>query len=294
MSESSVSPRVSVVIATYNGERYISDAVRSVLAQSLRDFELIVVDDGSTDGTGACVQAFSDPRLQYVRQANRGPSAARNNGIGRARGEWVAFLDCDDLWKPDKLTAQLARVAHDSSVGLVYSGAVTVDETGRELGVLRPILEGDALGALLLGNRITGSASSAMVRRDLLSAHGAWRDDLWYGEDWELWLRIASRSRIAKVDATDVTLLLRSDGHGKKAALMRDSCLRILDEAFATYGRGYHRLKRRAETIVRYQAAVDLDITGAKADAIREYLRVLRLEPWHVNAARRLAKLLVR
>src|SRR3954471_18427883 len=114
-------PLISVVVIAHNCEDYVGHAVASVLGQTWQHLELIVVDDGSTDSTASVVHAHDNGRLRYVRQANRGPNAARNEGIRRARGEFVAFLDCDDWWAPTKLEKQIELVRSRPSVGLVYS-----------------------------------------------------------------------------------------------------------------------------------------------------------------------------
>jgi len=113
---------ISVVIAVYNGEAYVADAIRSVLAQAGVELELIVVDDGSTDATPGITRGFSDPRLTVLRQENRGVAAARNAGIARARGEFIAFLDADDVWLPTKLQRQMQLFSERPEVGLAYTG----------------------------------------------------------------------------------------------------------------------------------------------------------------------------
>jgi glycosyltransferase involved in cell wall biosynthesis len=102
------SPLVSCIVAVFNGERYLAEALRSILAQTYRPLEVLVVDDGSTDGTPAVIDGFGD-QVRMLRQPNAGPAAARNRGLAAARGGLVAFLDADDLWHPDKLTRQMAR-----------------------------------------------------------------------------------------------------------------------------------------------------------------------------------------
>src|SRR5205823_2026133 len=128
----SPAPLASVVVIAYNCAEYVGHAIRSVLEQTWTNLELIVVDDGSTDATGQVVQRISDARVRYLRQENKGPNAARNEGIRQARGEVIAFLDCDDWWLPEKLGKQIARATNDPTVGLVYSLAVRVDASGKE------------------------------------------------------------------------------------------------------------------------------------------------------------------
>jgi len=117
-----VQPLVSVVIPAFNAVRFLTGSIPSVLAQTWTDFELIVVDDGSTDATAACVQAFDDPRIRLVSQTNRGLAGARNGGIREARGTYIAFLDADDLWHPEKLARHVAHLQSQPGVGVSADG----------------------------------------------------------------------------------------------------------------------------------------------------------------------------
>ncbi|HEY1092631.1 MAG TPA: glycosyltransferase family A protein, partial [Burkholderiaceae bacterium] len=122
-------PRVSVVIPSYNAEGFIAETLRSVLAQSFTDFEIIVVDDGSSDRTPEIAEALG---VRVLRQANAGVCAARNRGLAEARGEFICFLDHDDYWYPDKLAAQIAEFERDPELGVVYTDIIpwSVDATG--------------------------------------------------------------------------------------------------------------------------------------------------------------------
>src|SRR6478672_2666674 len=134
--------RVSVIMPVYNGAAFVSRAIDSVLRQTVRDLELIVVDDGSTDDTREVVTAITDSRLRYIHQQNRGPSVARNNGIRAASAEWIAFLDSDDYWLPTKLEAQLARAREVPDAGVIYCGAKYLDPSGNFIADLRAVVEG--------------------------------------------------------------------------------------------------------------------------------------------------------
>lgn len=121
-------PRVTVVVPTYNRGPILRETIDSVLAQDFTDFELLVIDDGSTDDTARTVRSIPDPRLEYIRQDNAGPSAARNLGIRRARGDLVAFLDDDDRWLPTKLSRQVAQLDADPALGMNYTNALSFGE----------------------------------------------------------------------------------------------------------------------------------------------------------------------
>ena len=135
-----MTPEVSVIIPTYNRSFYLRQAVESVLNQTFSDFEVIVVDDGSTDDTEAVMQEFSDSRIHYFHQSNRGRSVARNNGFNHAQGEYIAFLDDDDLFLPEKLRTQIALLEQRPALGFVASGFQYVDNDRSVIETTRPWL----------------------------------------------------------------------------------------------------------------------------------------------------------
>lgn len=193
--------KVSVVIPLYQKVRWISRCLDSVAAQTCADFEVIVVDDGSTDGGGDVVRERADPRLRLVRQENQGEGAARNRGLAEARGEWVALLDADDEWRPQFLAAALAEVERDPALGAVFTNVVDGD-SGRELlqrgesGTLRDYF------AFVLANAGFGmTASSTLVRREALLAAGGFRTGVSAGADLDAWARLAWRAPVAFVPA---------------------------------------------------------------------------------------------
>ena len=195
-------PRVSVVVPTYNRAHLICETLDSVLAQTYRDFEVIVVDDGSTDETLAVLSKYGG-RIRVVCQPHRAGGAgafARNTGIREATGKFVAFLDSDDTWLPTKLERQVALLDAHSDLSWVYSDAEAFDgETGRTLGFFSQggrQREGDVLQPLFLGCFIP--SPTPIVRRTVFSEVG----DLWplpTAEDWDMWLRIAARYHVGLV-----------------------------------------------------------------------------------------------
>lgn len=184
------SPEVTVVIPTRNRWELLSIALRSALGQEAVDVEVIVVDDGSTDGTPDRLGALEEPRLRVVRhERSEGVARARNHGIDQARGSWIAFLDDDDLWSPRKSRAQL-DVASKTGCSLVYGTAVALDAARRPLRVMRAPESSDIARKLLTTNVIRGP-STVMVRAEVLSRVGGFDEDLSAFADWDLWLRAA-------------------------------------------------------------------------------------------------------
>lgn len=189
-------PRISVVIPTYNRQDYVVEAIESVLAQTYRKFEVIVVDDGSTDDTAARLQPYLD-RVAYIRQENRGVAAARNAGIQLAQGELICFLDSDDLWSPDKLSLQIEYADADPQCALISTDLDGFDATGKPCGrrksAMYKIHNGSGVAEhLLFENWI--QTSTVMVRKECLDQVGGFDEDVGqFGEDWLLWMRIASK-----------------------------------------------------------------------------------------------------
>ena len=186
-------PQVSVVIPVHNRPVAVRRAIESVLAQTCQDFEIIVVDDGSTDGTVAAVEAIGDPRIEVIRhERNLGASPARNTGIRAGSAPYVAFLDSDDEWFPTRLEKLLSAFEHSGAgVGFVYTGADRLLADGSVLKRI-PTDRGD-LERILLTDNVIGGASVAMVRRAVLDEIGAFDENLRCMEDLDLWLRIAER-----------------------------------------------------------------------------------------------------
>src|SRR5205823_4850509 len=154
----------------YNYSRYLGECIESVLAQTYPNMEVIVVDDGSTDDSLSVLQPYRQ-RVRIIRQRNKGVSAARNAGISAGSGQWIAFLDSDDIWRPEKLQQQ-SSLLQDPTVGMVFCGVEYIDESGRCLGHSRPDLTGDFFSQLLTFTSPTISGSTALVRSECLHKLG--------------------------------------------------------------------------------------------------------------------------
>lgn len=193
-------PRVSVIIPAHNAARFIADAVASALEQTHRDLEVIVVNDGSTDDTVAALAPFRH-RIVLLEQRQGRAAAARNRGARAAIGEWLAFLDADDVWLPDKIEKQLATIsAADPRAAVIYTDRYNIgvlDGLPAIQSDLQTMYHGDVFVDLLLkGNVIT--TSSVLVRRSVFDALGGFSEDpdIPPAEDWDLWIRAAAAHRI--------------------------------------------------------------------------------------------------
>jgi glycosyltransferase involved in cell wall biosynthesis len=182
---------VSVVIPAHNSAITIERAVDSVLAQTVRPLEIIVVDDGSTDGTVEALGRYGND-VTVLRQRNRGAGEARNAGVAAASGRYVGFLDADDEWLPGKLEVQFRQLRRNTNAAVLSAAAAYIDNNGRLQSVGRARFSGRVLHRLLHYNPIV--TSSVILERDCLVSLGKWfRSELAPSEDWELWLRLAAR-----------------------------------------------------------------------------------------------------
>jgi glycosyltransferase involved in cell wall biosynthesis len=220
-------PRVSIVIPTYRHRDFILQTLDSVFAQTMRDFEIIVVNDGSPDDTAVLLAPHVVAgRLFYYEQTNQGQSRARNFGIERARGEYIALLDDDDLWPPDKLEWQTQFLDENPGVGLVAGTLVAIDERGTVGGggVFWPSITFEALFA---ENPLL-SPGQTLVRADLLKRLGGMNPTIWGADDWDLWLRIAKQSRLVMQDRLALYYRLHPANASKQTA-------RLLEASIATF-----------------------------------------------------------
>ncbi len=194
-------PFFSVVVPAYNAADYIAECIESVLAQTDPDLELIVVDDGSTDDTAARVLHYqSDQRLRLVQRANGGLAAARNTGIRVAGGQWVAFLDADDRWCPEKLAAHRRIIEHygqeqsidvDRSLSVTYDCAVFIDAMGQRTGLHMAWTDKPLTPERLLLKNYLGNGSTSVVKRSVLETYGGFDENLKRMVDHELWVRLS-------------------------------------------------------------------------------------------------------
>ncbi len=230
-------PAVTVIMPVYDRERFVHEAITSVLAQTFDDFELIVVDDGSTDGTAAVVAAVDDPRLRYMVQPHRGVAAAMNTGLRAARGGYVARLDSDDVWLPDLLATQVAVLEARPEIDVVYARGQGMEADGTpttHVWGFGPRWPGDALRSQLHGDFTCNITTVA--RRTCLERAGGFDESLTAHEDWDLWLRVARHSSFAFTDR----VLTRFRWHdGNLTGPTRADAARVLEERVGVLDRFY-------------------------------------------------------
>jgi glycosyltransferase involved in cell wall biosynthesis len=271
-----MTPAVSVVLPVWNREALIGGAIRSVLRQTCEDFELIVVDDASTDGTAAVVEAISDARVRLIRLPDNGrQSVARNRGVAAARADLVAFQDSDDEWLPTKLERQLAALeAAPPGTGAAYTAFERIAGDAVTYIPARDVSprEGDILPALLLRNLV--STQTLLVRKALLEAIGGFDEEMTRDEDWDLVIRLAQVTRFALVDEAMVRVVDHADSvtHNVPAGLAARRQMLEKHRALIEAAPRAHAAHRRA---IGHLAC----LAGDTRTGRRELLAAARLRP---------------
>ncbi len=276
-------PFVSVIMPCFNAAATICVAVASVLAQDFADFELIVIDDGSRDGSVVAVQelAAHDSRVRVICQANAGPSAARNRGIRQSRGAVLAFLDADDRWEPTLLSTHLAHFTRDGECGVSFARIRFFDSSLTWAGRFSASVYAVSL-AQVLGENPICTTSNLVARRQVFDAVGLFDETLTHGEDQEWVARVLATSGWRVVGLPDVLVHYRTSPGGLSADLDRMSTgwAAVLDRV-----RGYapeQAAAAEAEATAlfhRYLTRRALR-TGQVTDCLRPFLRAWRASPW--------------
>jgi glycosyltransferase involved in cell wall biosynthesis len=231
-------PLVSAIIPTYNRSAALRPTIESVLAQTYENWELVVVDDGSTDDTGAVVREYTSDRVRYVYQGNTGVAGARNRGLTEARGVYVAFLDHDDRWREEKLAAQVEFLERRPDCGLVYAGIFGIDESGTLLGEVQvPDLSGILYEELLCRGNFVFTMSNPLIRTSCLLEAGGFDVTADISDDWDLFLRLSRITSFGRLDGA-----LTGYNFGNPSAQTRDVFRVYASEAriVAKYHRSGH------------------------------------------------------
>jgi len=287
-------PLVSVVLPTYNMARFLPDALRSVLDQTYRNLEVHVIDDGSTDDPREAIASLtSDPRVHFHTIKNSGQARAKNVGIHAAKGEFVAFIDADDLWVLDKLERQLPLFVRPE-IGVVYSDYRWMDVNCAPLPTLKVVPRtGRITNELLIENFVTGMAS--VVRRECFEVVGAFDESLSMGIDYELWLRISTRFEFEYLDY--VTYLYRSwGGQMSKNFEKRLDCAITIMKGFIDANPGLvpPPVENEAWAHTFVYGGDGFVQVGQRRRALSWYMKALRTRPHYVPAWKQLAKLALR
>lgn len=280
MTGKSAVPMISVIIPVYNAEGTVLDAVRSVESQGFRDFEIIIVDDCSTDGTLSLLEKECGNHQIVKSNVNKGPASARNAGLAIARGEWIAFLDADDEWVPDRLEAQIKLTEKCSSSDVMFCGEVKSRDDGGS-GKAPESVAGYTVRNIVLDEFISGNpviTSTVLVKREVVEAVGGFDETFKGPEDYDLWIRVAAKYGIIKVNKT---LSFYRERHGSLSNNYRaflPQVLRVIDKAFGaggTLGDYGFMVKRKAQAHQILAASWSAANAGNVAGALRLFGRSL-------------------
>ena len=300
-------PKVSVIMPNYNYGRFLGEALQSVLGQTFADFEIIVVDDGSTDNTKEVVGSFADTRVKYIYQENRGVSAAYNRGILASSGEYIAFLDADDVWLPQKLELQVKVLDSCPDVALVCSdGFVLDDQTG---GIIGRFWHGakqfhgwfspreasqNALRNLLFRG-VFIFESGTMVRREVFGEVGGFDESLKTHLDWEMFVRVTQRFAISTIDIP----LAKKRHHGARLSCDPQQMYRgeviALNKVIRSGSLQPDEVKLAKRRLARLHFLYgSRSVSDGKVKLGRErLLAAIRINPWYIKAYIHLAKSLL-
>jgi glycosyltransferase involved in cell wall biosynthesis len=291
-------PTVTVIIPAYNAEDCLGETLASIQAQTFTDLEVLLIDDGSTDGTLRVADEYSKSlNLTVIQQANAGPSAARNNGIRRARGRYCALLDADDLMLPELMETQVRMLDADDRIGFVVSDVATFDAGGTiqsahwNLAAMRPE---SALEELLMRNYVTTSAVMAPTR--CLIETGLFNEARRVAEDYELWLRLAAKWKVGIIDRSLVRYRYRPGSLSDNRLYSAECALEVIEEFWNEHPGGVEGapgLKRRSLAQHLANAASAASTAGAKGTALSYTARSLMRDPSVLRTWKILAKIVL-
>jgi glycosyltransferase involved in cell wall biosynthesis len=285
-------PTVTVVIPAYNAIRYLSETMETVLNQTYQDFEVLVINDGSTDETPNWVNKLSEkePRVRMVSQANQGLAGARSSGVINARGKYIAFIDADDLWELTKLAKQVDSLESNPQAGLCYTWTALADSEGKATGrVINSDAEGDVWKQLTEMN-IVCCGSTPMIRRSCFDDVGLFAHDISPSDDWDMWWRISAKYPFTVLKEPLIRYRQHSNNSSKKCEQMLKTSRILIERNFAnvptellhyrnrSYGCIYIYLGWRAIENQDYKQAIEfLDQAIAHRPQLRFSAKCIRL-----------------
>ncbi len=251
---------ISVIIPVYNGEKTIRETIESVLSQTFRDFELIILNDGSQDSTLEVVSSIQDSRLKVFSHPNAGLAASRNRGTFHAVGEYISFIDADDLWTPDKLETQLKALQDNPEAAVAYSWTNYIDESGQFLrrgGYLTA--NGDVYAKLLVVDFLE-NGSNPLIRRQALIQVGGFDESLPAAEDWDILLRLAAQYSFVAVPYPQILYRVSANSMSAHVVRQETACLKVLERAFNQAPESLQYLKKYSmANLYRYLSFKVLD-----------------------------------
>lgn len=226
-------PKVSVIIPAYNAEKYLHETIKSVLEQTANSWELIIVNDGSTDKTEEVARLFADQndRISLISKVNAGVSMARNVGIEHSKGQYLAFLDADDIWLSNNLAVKVDFIDSHPTVGLVHSSGLIIDENSKSLDRLKSGKSGKLLDDLLLWeDECVPTPSSILTKRSVINELGGFDVNLSNNADQEFFIRVASKYEIGKINKVTWKYRIHANNMHNNIRLLEKDSLYVYDK----------------------------------------------------------------
>lgn len=288
-------PLVSIITPTFNRSDYLPEAIDSVLGQTYPNFELIIIDDGSTDDTKTLVDSYlTDPRINYIYQSNQGQSVARNKGIAESKGEFVCFLDSDNAWCPNKLERSVQEFRRFPEADIVYGDIILIDEKSAEIGKGSMKRYSGKITPYLLKDNFV-SMNTTMTRRKCFDELGSFNESDRIAEDYELWLRFSTRFEFRYIPEFLGYYRVMDDqiSSDKKQRFLGNE--RLLLNFLEKYPDAVTRQQRRRGLSHFYirKARYEISIKSFR-DAFSDIVKGINYYPWWRGPWRALAKLLIR
>jgi len=239
-------PLISVIIPVYNGEKTIQETIESVFSQTFPDLELVVINDGSQDKTLEVVSSIQDPRLKVFSYPNAGVAASRNRGFLHSSGQFIAFLDADDLWTADKLEAQLKALQENPEAGVAYSWSNFISESNQILQAGRRLTwNGNVYSKILVINFLE-HGSNPLIRREALEVVGGFEESLPPADDWDMWIRLAAKYPFVVVTAPQILYRVSTSSQSTNVVKLEAACLQVIERAFNQAPEDLQPLKKRS------------------------------------------------
>lgn len=293
-------PKVSVIIPVYNSSKYVSEAIASVFAQTYQDFEIIVIDDGSTDNSREIIEDFIEKypsKINYIYQKNKGIAGARNTGIKNAKGSLIALLDADDKWHPARLEKEIVIIESSPQIGLVHSNLMSISEDGIPLENFKrnkKYLSGYIFKHLFLRSADIGSPT-VLFRKDCCMNVGLFDENIvcMGCDDRDMWLRIAQKYRVEYINEILAYHRLHNTNFSNNTQRMFNARLYVINKFYPGISKN-NKLKKLALAKVHRDLG-DHFLYGLKfKESTREYLKALSFRPFYFWALVNLSKSLLK
>ncbi|MGF1673846.1 MAG: glycosyltransferase [Rivularia sp. (in: cyanobacteria)] len=224
---------ISVIVPVFNGERTIEETIKSILNQTFSNIEIIIINDGSTDTTLEIVENILDSRIKIFSYPNGGLSASRNRGISQAKGEYISFIDADDLWTPDKLELQWQALQLNPQAAVAYSWTDYIDESSKFIKSGRRIkVNGDAFSQLLITNFLE-NGSNPLIRQNALEKVGGFDESLAAAEDKDMWLRLAANYEFVCVEKPQILYRISTTSMSTNLKRQEAASLKVIERGFS-------------------------------------------------------------